>query len=380
MTKPKISKLKKNSKELSKVGDLMKGLLQGDKGSNDFSNMGIILDKYINLRNLLESYIRNIVELLIKVDNSHLYAQTGHFRRYITNEYKKYCKLNLKPYQNVLDITTLEPEKLRLLRDTYLDLRDSTIVMTSIMVAKNILSCKLDGKSLNKKGRYEEFCAMSFKGDIELRIFNHMEVGELKSLMDFDFCVLFNSGKISTKYNAEVKKQIFTVIISLCEIGRKIDKIKNSADIDVSELFPKLLEVIKSLKGQMRGCERAFGVIENSADIFEKNCNRYIRKATKTGNPMTMFSDFVEDIIKSHSGVDVDKAQTSVIGELKKVILEMRKKIDGMNIAGVPEDVKFLIKMADSVIEEYENNVDGNLPDVNEIKDRQREFRNIFIP
>ena len=100
--------------------------------------MGIILDKYINLRNLLESYIRNIVELLIKVDNSHLYAQTGHFRRYITNEYKKYCKLNLTPYQNVLDITTLEPDKLRLLRDTYLDLRDSTIVMTSIMVAKNI--------------------------------------------------------------------------------------------------------------------------------------------------------------------------------------------------------------------------------------------------
>jgi hypothetical protein len=376
-------KSKKREKEIGKIGDLMKNMLQTDRNSDDYSNIQVIFDKYVKLRGLLEAFLRNITTLLVKVNNGYLNQQTKHYRDVIAKEFRKYCKIDITPYQNTLDIMSVGEDKLRLLRNVYIDLRDSFITLTSIMVAKNILSCKLDGKSLNKKGKYEEFCDLAFKGDIELRIFNYIKVGELRSSIDFDFCVIFGGGNTSMKYDTNTKREIFAIITSLCENGRDIDKIKNSADIDVADIFPKLLEVVRSFKSQMRGCERAFSIIENSADIFEKNCNKYIRKATKTGNPMGMFTEFVGDIISQNTekAGDGESVGLPVMGELKKILREMRQKIESVSgSVGIPENIRFVVDIADTIIEEHENNVDGTIPGIQEIRNRQREFSDIFIP
>lgn len=383
MPKVKAVKLKskKREKEMGRIGDLMESLLRSGSDSDDYSNMQIVFDKYVKLRELLELYLRNVTTLLVKVNTKSLNDQIRGYKETIFAEYKKYCKLDITPFRTTLDITTLDVALLRQLRDTYVALRESFITLTSIMVAKNILSCKLDGKSLNKKGRYDEFCALAYKGDTELRIFNYIKVGEHHNSIDFDFCVLFNGGNVSMAYSADVKKAIFAVIVSLCEVGRKVDKIKNSIDIDAAEIFPKLIGVIRDLKPKIRGCDRAFSIIEDSAEVFEKNCNKYIRKATKGGNPMCMFTDFITDIIActSEKVAGGSSAERPIVGELKKVMMELRRMMANAAVS-MPDNVKFVVDMADSIIEEYENNVDGDLPTTSEVRERQKHFADIFIP
>jgi hypothetical protein len=251
------------------------------------------------------------------------------------------------------------------------------------MVAKNILSCKLDGKSLNKPGRYEQFCDLAFKGDIELRIFKHIKIGDVKSIIDFDFCVIFNCSNISLGYSNKTKSEIFSTILSLCEIGKEVNKIKNSTDIDVAEIFPKMMEMINTFKSKMRGCDRAFSIIEKSADIFEKNCNKYISKATSSGNPMSMFTDFVSDIIASNTkkAVEGEEVGLPIMGELKKILREMRQMVENVSSTmSIPDNVKFIVDIADTIIEEHESNTDSDIPSTHEIRDLQKNFHDIFIP
>lgn len=385
MPKAKVIKLKskKREKEINKIGDLMKNMLQTDSNSDDFSNINIIFDKYVGLTELLFEYLRKLTHLAVKINNPHYNNQVKHFMGAIRSDYTKYAKLDLTPYRNTIDITTLDVDKLRTLKNHYVGLRDSKLTLTAIMVAKNILSCKLNGESLNKPGRYEEFCNLAFKGDIELRIFHHIKIGELKSMIDFDFCVIFNGSNISQNYSNAVKEDIFATVLSLCDIGKNVNKIKNSADVDVSEIFPKMLEMIGSFKSKMRGCDRAFSIIEKSADIFEKNCNKYINKATKSGNPMNMFTDFVGDIIKANTDKsdESDGVGLPIMGELKKILREMRQMVENAgSTMSIPDNVKFIVDIADTIIEEHENDVEGNIPSTQEIRDLQRNFHDIFIP
>lgn len=385
MPKAKVIKLKskKREKEINKIGDLMRNMLQVDSNSDDFSNVNIIFDKYCKLTGLLYEYLTKLTELSVSINNDYYNSQVRRYMKAIRDDYCKFGKLDLTPYRNTIDITTLEVDKLRTLKNHYVGLRDSVITLTAIMVAKNILTCKLDGGSLGKSGRYEEFCDLAFKGDIELRIFQHIKIGELKSIIDFDFCVIFNQGNISQSYSNATKEKIFSTILSLCTIGKGINKIKNSTDVDVADIFPKMVEMIGSFKSKMRGCDRAFSIIEKSADIFEKNCNKYISKATKSGNPMSMFTDFVGDIIKvnTEKTANGEEVGLPIMGELKKILREMRQMVENAgSTMSIPDNVKFIVDIADTIIEEHENNVEGDIPSTQKIRDLQKNFHDIFIP
>lgn len=385
--KARVSKLKsKKGKEMqAKIGDIMAGLLQTDRNSSDFSSIDVIFSKYMQMRKLANDFLENLLRLLTTVNDEHLNAQSLQYKRKIMSEFRSLCKdFDTTPYEQQLDLKLLPEQMLRALRNKYLDLKESFLVLTSVMIAKNILSCRLEGKSLNKLERYDEFCDVAFSGDTELRIFNYIKVGERKATIDFDFVTIFDESTISKRYSKETKLAIFKLIIALCETGRNIDRLNNEPDIDVAEIFPKIIEMIDVFKGKMHGCDRAFDIIKNSSHIFEKNCNKYIRKASKTTNPMCMFTDFIDDIIKSNS----EKINGSegngkgVILELKRVIREMRQSIEQAlrSTKEVPENIKFALDAAEIYIEEFENDTSGEIPDISEIRKRQQSFKDIFIP
>lgn len=385
--KARISKLKsKKSKEMqSKIGDIMNGILQTDRNSNDFSAIDVILNKYLQLRKLSNDFLENLLRLLTTVNDEHLNNQSSQYKRKIMSEYRSICKdFDTTPYETQLDIRQMPEPMLRTLRNKYLDLKESFLVLTSVMIAKNILSCKLDGKSLNKLERYDEFCDVAFSGDTELRIFNYIKIGERKTTIDFDFVTIFDESTISKRYDKDVKLNIFKLIVQLCETGRNIDRLNNEPDINVAEIFPKIIEMIDAFKGKMHGCERAFDIIKNSSHIFEKNCNKYIRKASKTTNPMCMFTDFIDDIIKVNSEKigSSDGGGKAVIMELKRVIREMRQTIEQAlrSTKEIPENIKFALDAAEIYIEEFENDTSGEIPDISEIRKRQQSFKDIFIP
>jgi len=368
----------------SKIGDIMHGLLQMDKNSDDFSSIGIALQKYKKLRDMANVFLKNLLQLFTDVNDEHLNTQTSEYKRKLISEYKNYCKFDTTPYDEQLDIMQLPIPALRELRNKYLDLKESFLVLTSIMIAKNILACKLDGKSLNKIEKYEEFCNAAIIGDAELRIFNYIKIGEHKAIIDFDFTVIFDKGNISCKYRPEMRRKIFETIIALCECGRAIDKVRNEPDIDVANIFPKIVDMIEAFKGQLHGCDRAFDIIKRSSSIFEKNCNKYVRKATISSNPMSMFTDFIEDIIKENTEKigESDGNSTVVIMELKKVIKEIRQSIDKAmrSTRDIPENIRFVLDAAETYIEEFENDVSGEMPSIQEIRKRQQNFKDIFIP
>lgn len=389
--KVKVSKLrsKKAKESQSKIGDILKTLLQGDVESDDYSNIAIMVERYKELKTVLYNFLIKLVELhTLVVDDGVLLKETKRYREYIFSEYNKYSKFDLTAFNNTLDPQSLPVKYLYDFRQTYFNLKESKLALTTVMVAKNILSCKLDGTSIQKNGsaRFNELCDAAYRSDIELRIFNFIIVGEMRRIIDYDFCILFNNGTVSNAHTLEMKKNIFNKIIELCEVGRKVDNIKCTPEFDVSEIFPKIAEAINMFKGKLHGCDKAFDIISNSSHVFEKNCNKYIRRATKTGNPTTVFTDFVQDIISEtateFNDADGDRSSKMVMGQLKKLIVSLKSNIEqAVKVHGkTPENVKFMIDTAEAFIEEFENDTNGEIPNISELRDRQKSFKNIFIP
>lgn len=383
----KARRTKKGKEMESKIGDIMQNLLQMDRNSNDFSSINVVLQKYKRLRDEVNAFLKNLLQLFTDINSDRLNAQTLEYKRRLITEYRDCCKLDTAQFDKQLDIINMPVHLLKELRNKYLDLKESFLVLTSIMISNNISSYKIDGGSLNKLERYDDFCRAAMIGDTELRLFNFIKIGEQREIIDFDFVVIFDKGNISCKYSPETKRTIFETIINLRHIGRNIGKICNDPDIDVADIFPKILDMIEVFKGQLHGCDRAFDIIRKSSGIFERNCNKYIKKATTGGNPMCMFTEFIEDIIAENASKISESdgnsnTSATIIMELKKIIKEIRQNIERAlrSTNEIPDNIKFVLDAAEVYIEEFENESSGELPNIQEIRKLQQNFKDIFIP
>jgi len=386
---PKVKVLKSQPKNLkqtqAKIGDVMKNILQTDRNSEEYGNSPILLDKYLQYVACVKEFLRKLFELVVAVHDEDLNARLKYYTTSLKREFKRLCCLDTAEFEREIDVTVMDRVKLRALRNHYLDLKESFLVLTPIIVTKNILAYKIDRKSVNDKSRYDEFCRAAFRGEIEFRIFKHIELGEKKLTIDYDFSVLFNGGSISAQYTEAQRKVIFDIIIELCEIGKRTSNIGMTPDIDISEILPQIIGLLEMFEGRVHGCGRAFEVIKKSSGIFEKNCNKYIRKTTRSGNPMHLFTEFVEDIIKEYStSVDGEGAgNPNIVMELKRVIKEVRTTIEKAirsKSETMPEHLKFIIDATDLYIDELELNTNGDMPSMDKIAELQQKFTNIFVP
>lgn len=388
MPKVKMCKLgsKTGKQTQMKVGELMKNFIQPGRDSQDFSNIDIIFTKYKTLLAGVKDFLLEFFKLLHLVNDEDLRARINLYDKRLREEYRNFNKFSLEQYENTLDLQSLPPEELFKLRNRYFDLCESFIVYTPMTIAKNILACKLDGTSIRKLGseRYEEFRDAAFKGNIELHIFNRIVVGEKKVRIDYDFCCIFSNSNVSQKYKEETKREIFLNIISLCETGKRISKCLSSADIDVAQIFPKIIELMDMFKSKAHGCEAAFDIIKQSSDLFEKNFTKYLKKIHQDKNPMHLFVEFVNDIILDQmKDKEEGTGKMNLVFQLRRITKEFRKMINQLirseGNENIPDNIHFILETAESFIDEYELDTGGNIPTPDELKERQKKFKDVFV-
>jgi hypothetical protein len=388
MPKVKMCKIgsKAGKQTQMRVGELMKNFIQPGRDSQDFSNIDITFNKYKSLLAGVKDFLLEFFKLLHLVKDEDLQARIGLYNKRLREEYRHFTEFNIDQYENTLDLQSLPTEELYKLRNKYFDLCESFIIYTPMTIAKNILACKLDGSSIRKLGseRYEEFRDAAFKGNIELNIFNRIVVGEKKVRIDYDFCCIFSNSNISQKYKEETKREIFLNIISLCETGKHISRCLASADIDISQIFPKIIELMEMFKAKAHGCEAAFDIIKQSSDLFEKNFTKYFKKVQQDKNPMHLFIDFVNDIITDQmKDKEEGSGKLNLVFQLRKITKEFRKMIHQIvRTEGndkIPENIHFIIETAESFIDEYELDTGGNIPTQEELKERQKKFKDVFV-
>jgi hypothetical protein len=157
-----------------------------------------------------------------------------------------------------------------------------------------------------------------------------------------------------------------------------------SADIDISQIFPKIIELMEMFKAKAHGCDAAFDIIKQSSDLFEKNFTKYFKKVQQDKNPMHLFIDFVNDIITDQmKDKEEGSGKLNLVFQLRKITKEFRKMIHQIiRTEGndkVPENIHFIIETAESFIDEYELDTGGNIPTQEELKERQKKFKDVFV-
>lgn len=388
---PKVKVLKSKPKNLKKtqehIGNIMKDILQTDRDSTDFGNSYIELAKYQKYVSSVKDFLKLLFELVAIINDEDLSNRIKYFRTVLINTFREFCLFDTKPYEHEIDINQMPQEQLRTLRHKYMDLKDSLVLVVPIIVSRNILACKLDSRSVTADGnrRYEEFCIAASKLEIELNIFKHIKLGDKQLEIGFDFCTIFNGSNFSSKFTEAQKLKIFDIIIRMCEVGKDINKIKMSPDIDIAAIFPKIVELLEQFKGKVHGCDKAFDIIKKSSTLFEKNCNKYISKSTRNKNPMLLFTEFVDDIIRNQSE-ELSEGHTgkaTLINELKTLIREMRSTIEKSMVSNkkvLPDNARFVMEMAEVYIDELEMSTAGPLPSQAEVAELQKKFNDFYIP
>jgi hypothetical protein len=388
---PKVRICKSKPKNVKKtneqIGNIMKDILQADRNSDDYGNSYIELEKYKKYIGNVREFLKLLFELVTEINDEDLSNRIKYFRKVLIDTFREFYKFDISDYERELDITQMPKTRLKLLRNKYLDLKDSLILTVPIIISKNILSCKLDSRSVTADGnrRYEEFCIAAAKSEIELNLFKYIKLGDKQLEIGFDFCTIFNGSNFSARYTEERKRKIFGIIIGLCEVGKEINSNKMTPDIDIASIFPKIIELLEKFKDKVHGCDRAFDIIKRSSAVFEKNCNKYIGKATRSKNPMLLFTEFVDDIVRTQSNElsEGNSTNVTIVNELKTLIREMRSTIEKsmmMNKKVLPDNIKFVMDVTEVYIDELEMNTSGPLPTTAEVADKQKRFNDFFIP
>jgi hypothetical protein len=170
-------------------------------------------------------------------------------------------------------------------------------------------------------------------------------------------------------------------LLELLECGKSLRTTLNIPDYDSDFIFPQLLNIIEVFAHDVPGCENAFTLIKNSSKLFEKNCNSYLRKSFTT-NPTAIFTDFIEDIIKSEKELIDETGPNNAVKELITLLRCINKKVNKVvkaKGATIPDNVLQIINAAEKISTEYQLNSTGELHSTTEIQQMQQEFAELFM-
>jgi hypothetical protein len=95
-----------------------------------------------------------------------------------------------------------------------------------------------------------------------------------------------------------------------------------------------------------------------------------------------MFTDFIEDIVKSQSDLIEKTGPNNAVRELNTLLRSIRKKVSSAMSAKnaiIPENVKSLLDAADKFANEYELSSTGEVHSIAEIQKLQEEFTTMFM-
>lgn len=176
--------------------------------------------------------------------------------------------------------------------------------------------------------------------EYDAHIKNHTQMDESfikqspgEEIVLFDFCRI-NIKHLFTHILEEnipdknelkhAKMYILTMMNMMYLTTKDIYNIITTPDVDINKLSELIIAAIGAAKKHIPNCNKAFKMIEDSIDMLKHGMGEYYRSFVATGNPATIFENFVNDIAQD---VDMDRA---TLIQFKKIIFHFRKKADSM--------------------------------------------------
>jgi len=376
MTKNAIVKLKQKMPDFSKIMEKMSG---ADPNSTDVKYSHIIYEKYTKYQKEVKSIYHRTqeVESILRQHNATL-ELLPEFIRYLRTMYTQYLSHDFSYLDSYLDIRSAPVGQLLDLKRKYFEFLNSPTLLVIIKMIINI------GKSNVNKLSYMQFVSGCCSNTIFIPLLNNIDEVKRNEKIEYqqytftDLNEVFNSSEIFSKMKQENRSAIRTHLIRMYRSGKILKQLKGSPDIDTADMFQGLMELIKHLKKDVGKCDGAFKVIEDSYDIFERNFNKYYKEMIYSGDPTSLITAFVEDILQS----DTQGLNMSSISQLKKIVSKVKNKtIPNMKARTNREMPAELTGFLDTIDEYFElfDNQNEEEPDPEKASELMGKFNDMFL-
>ncbi len=197
----------------------------------------------------------------------------------------------------------------------YQALKESFVVEEYLKVCKNLQQgeeCIKDRANLKdtfiKRAVGEDLFIFGFAKINFKHLFSHILAENLSDKKDL----------------ADGKHYILLMFNMLYITTHDIYNIISSPDVDIDKLSELIVQAIGAAKKQIPRCDKAFRLIENSVDLLKNGMSSYYKKFVASGNPLSIFENFIEDL---SGDLHID---SQTMNQFKRIIFHFRKRADSM--------------------------------------------------
>lgn len=197
----------------------------------------------------------------------------------------------------------------------YQALKESFVVEEYLKVCKNLQQgedCIKDRANLK-----DTFIKRSVGEDLFIFEFSKINFKHL-------FSHILEENLSDKKDLADSKYYILLMFNMLYLTTHDIYNIISSPDVDIDKLSELIVQAIGAAKKQIPRCDKAFRLIENSVDLLKNGMSSYYKKFVASGNPLSIFENFIEDL---SGDLHID---SQTMNQFKRIIFHFRKRADSL--------------------------------------------------
>ena len=380
----------KMSKKMPNLGDFFSALDSLNPESNDIKSSNIIYPKfyeYHNIFNNLKIDLGKIYNLLKKQNITYRYMPE--FLLGFLRLRRELCSYDFKQFESSIDIMSLKPSLLIDMKKKYYKLKNSQLILDLIKLGINIARSKIQ---ISNVSNFTYKCHSNLTGLVlfdNINVFRQININYCEYEID-DMKDIFNSSIPKTEL---IRETIFDLLINIYVKCKRINELRKQPDIDVDDFFDQFKIVFDSIKKSMSECREGFNIISDSKDLFKKNFNEYYSNFISSGDPSSLITDFLEDVIKENiisintkdnelsRVTDKKKTTASSIIQLRKIFNKVKetviKKMKNNKDFQMSENATELIYTIDNYFDIFDK-VDENEPDEETRCDLMKEFQQRF--
>lgn len=270
----------------------------------------------------------------------------------------------IKTYLRTIDITskkfigTLEEDKLAIqeFKKTYLDFKKSKVVLDAIVICNNITDFDFENKT------YINICEEDY------------------NLTPFKTIPEYESEKLNLKFimideylSPELKTELYEELKTLKSVTSNLHNMYNTPDINIEDIFPKLMDLFDNMLGDLKGCKEAKKLLKSSSSLFTANFGNYFKNFQVTESPFGILEDFITDIVTKEK--NSENFNPKLLVELSTIMCTLKKKLNkNKNIMANPQFSK-AINMVETALHNLSNVKDK--PDNQTEEDVQKNFEEV---
>lgn len=297
----------KTGADLSEISDLVK-LLSGD--CDNTSDIDIIYNNATNFNTVLQSYMLSRFNMGKIISQAYTEAGTRliNDNQLIITPIKQYFRQSDSNSKKFIGTLDGDQNAMRNFKKNYFEFKKSKTVLDAMVICNNITNW-----DYNKT--YNDLVS------------DDMNIFPFKNISEYE------SEKLNLKFifmdeelTSELKASLYDYLKMLHSSTSEIHKLYNTPDIDLDELYPKIMTMLDELLGDLKGCKEAKKIIKSSSSLFSQNFTNYFRNFQVTESPFGIIEDFVNDIITN------EKSNTMInpklLTELGTIMSTIKKKIN----------------------------------------------------